>query len=194
MNKDLMEQYACGLILVRLSMSAVTRASIYSVFFENRFRFFSIPNRTNPVPNPIPNGLKNDCFLAQKLTQCINFGLPVSWHNKILIKFMEKRYSIGCQIGVLFIFSRWKLNSLKNMLFWRQISAFSREKSLFHGNRNRRLSNSIPIPNFGIEYPVPGFDSGRPNSFDEIYLIWEREDRVVMEIMKIKIFVKSTSL
>ena len=44
----------------------------------------------------------------------------------------------------------------------------------FPGNRNRRLSNSIPIPDFGIEYPVPGFDSGRPSrhplKFHEVYL------------------------
>ena len=34
-----------------------SRASIYSVYFENRFRFFSIPTLTNPSPNPISEQL-----------------------------------------------------------------------------------------------------------------------------------------
>ena len=35
-------------------------------------------------------------------------------------------------------------------------------KRALWNRRIRRISNSIPIPDFGIEYPVPGIDSGRP--------------------------------
>ena len=51
----------------------------------------------------------------------------------------------------------------ENHVFGAKVVHFSVKKAPFHGNRNRRLLDSIPIPDFGIEYPVPGIDSGRPN-------------------------------
>ena len=46
-----------GCHLIHALAFQVPRASIYSVYFENRFRFFSIPTLTNPSPNPIPKQL-----------------------------------------------------------------------------------------------------------------------------------------
>ena len=80
-----------------------TRASIYSVFFENRFRFFSIPILTNPIPNPIPKTLKKSLFSHKPkqhtctLETCEN----LCWYDEILIKFTGKWYLIWRLIGAL---------------------------------------------------------------------------------------------
>ena len=48
-------------------------------------------------------------------------------------------------------------------------------KLLLLGYQFPSLSDSVLIPNFGIEYPVPGSDSGRPSDDKEtLTLFWQK--------------------
>ena len=139
-----------------LLCDVMTRASIYSVYFENRFRFFSIPTFTNPSPNPIPEKLIKMIIFGSKFLWNVFRNYEITFLINYIIQFFIEIFWKSIKIPIFYI---WQFMICSNFC---PILVKNSPKLLLLGYQFPSLSDSVLIPNFGIEYPVPGSDSGRP--------------------------------